>query len=220
MAGTIQKITESHTLTYSRDFSSLFDRESFDDDSKDFSGDSSGDSLGMEFDLRGGEDEFEIEDILSDAPELQSEAVIPLESAPVLLIEESSVMKNRAVSSDPKSSPCQINGIKDRDKRLKPGEMQIPPRRGLAQLVEELIGSPILQDPVVRKAVKHSTNESQSSHIFPVTRSSRQSTAPAHVRPKARSLKTLKPKADWICPDSWMPNHVCDSFCFEALSSF
>jgi hypothetical protein len=39
-----------------------------------------------------------------------------------------------------------------------------------------------------------------------------------HTRQR-KDVVTIRQATDWRCPDSWIPNHRCDDFCFDSLRS-
>ena len=228
MAGTIRKVT-SNTLTYSQDFSSLFS------DDSEHSSDSYEDEVeevgNMEFDLRSTCDtDAGNEEIFDDAPPVESETVIPLESPPSVKTVSDSVRSSPMavkVVCQTKSVPLQTCTSPDRklEERMPPLVVPRHPeiqRRNLSQLVDELVGSPILPklgNKPARRTIPKSTKLTKTPSIFPVSRTARQ--APS-VPPASQAFQPFNPRAmhGWKCPDSWIPNHVCDSFCFEALRTF
>jgi hypothetical protein len=157
MAGTIRKVT-SNTLTYSQDFSSLLSDDRSERSSL-YSSDME-DPAEIEFDLRDGTISLIGNDEgLADAPPVASEAVIPLESPPLLsseahdstvppLIDTHQVVETRAPPPvAPRTSRVPKPAVRG-PRTIKPTSVVLPGvstarRRNLSQLVDELVGSVI-----------------------------------------------------------------------------
>lgn len=202
MAGTIRKLA-THTLTYSGELSSFFaDYEGF----SSCSSEDDHESLdAIEFDLRDGSEAFGDENELRDAPVNESEAVIPLQSAPI----------SRDCSRRSENTRSEISVKSEK------------PVRDISKLVDELVGSSVVPSLVASVAKKK--NPSHRSTIFgstpvkPPPRSTIPSVKspifPVLRRDRSAGCKSNSPKKDvkWKCPDAWIPNHACDEFCFDSL---
>jgi hypothetical protein len=206
MAGTIRKVT-TNSLMYSNESSGILSDSVTISQSASPSCSDSVELETMEFDLRDEPDSGGNAEILIDAPvENASEAVVRLEENPLL---HTTIRR----PSEEVSQPTKSQTISRRD-----------PSR-LAKLVEQLVDSPKSMRSKVRNPVH------EGSPIFPVSRvrAGPQGVAPLGIRNRhethtdkrvntKQSRAQVLPRADrWICPDSWIPNHECDTFCWETL---
>ena len=204
MAGTIRKVT-SNTLTYSQDFSSLLSDDRSERSSL-YSSDID-DPAEIEFDLRDGTISLIGNDEgLADAPPLASEAVIPLESPPLLPTESHASTVPPLIDTHPvvetlgpppvalPTSRMPKPGVRG-PRTVKPATVVIrginpARRRNLSQLVEELVGSPISTKGI-------SKAKGDDSPIFPITRNGRRN-SPAYKPPSPKTTEiehesTFKP---------------------------
>jgi hypothetical protein len=217
MAGTIKRVNLGNSLVYSIDTSSELTESCTLTQSPRSEGCAVDLEVNiLEFDLRNAP----IDDCglsLCDAPNLLSEPVLVLEDTPSESreIETQGVCSTAAVTPDYSSPVCKGLTIhKDQSK--------------LAQLVEQLIDSPKKtrapsgtrpgergSSPIVAK------NELFSGFV-PLTVRRRierqQQEYTKHNISRKSSLKLKRVSEDrWVCPDSWIPNHRCDTFCWETL---
>jgi hypothetical protein len=224
MAGTIRKVT-TNSLMYSNESSGIFSNSVTVSQSSGSIFEEDLDSDIMEFDLRDDSVDGIIRDCLIDAPTgTQSEAVEKLMEAPdVSVALDSSSMHTSTRPQEPEPVPSWIR---------EPDANFVSVKRDaskLAQLVDQLLDSP--------RVGRKDTTKSRSP-IFPVQRAKvgAAGVVPLAVRNRSAdqledipSLKVKSPTfmrqgrkqtADsWVCPDSWIPNHQCDSFCWETLRS-
>ena len=207
MAGTIRKVT-TNSLMYSNESSGILSNSKTISQSSNSSCSDSSELETMEFDLRDEPDSGGVVEILSDAPvENASEAVVRLEEGPLL----HTTIRRPSIEI---SRPSKSETISRRD-----------PSR-LAKLVEQLVDSPKSMRSKVRTPLHH-----EGSPIFPVSRVrvSPQGIVPLAIRNRQETHKDRRtstkqsrsqvlPRAErWICPDAWIPNHECDTFCWETL---
>ena len=195
MAGTIRKVN-GHSLVYSDESCDAFHRSGSESASSSASFSYEIDDGTIEFDLRNNSAAEGIV-ALTDAPPTPSEVATLLQSAPL----PAKTVPLRSVCSTKPATPSASPRPEACLHRKDPSK--------LAQLVDELLDSP---KPVSRDAT--------TGIIFPVLR-----TIPprgvrgrvGQIRSSPRPIPKPRPPDTWKCPDSWIPNHQCDSFCWETL---
>ncbi len=154
----------------------------------------------IEFDLRN-QSGNDLQVALSDAPPTPSEPAILLEPPPANCCVPCRPPSTNAAT--PLRSPNSAPKLRRKD------------QSNLAKLVDELLDSPV--PPPASRTVPA---------IFPVprTKSILSGIVPLGVRnrqekqfSKLNRHRPERPPDSWVCPDSWIPNHQCDSFCWDTL---
>ena len=196
IAGTIRKVA-ANTLTYSRELSSFF--TDYESGSLNSSENEDEEPEPIEFDLRDATEVFGNENVLHDAPVVDSESLISLQAPPST---HKSVRNRHAREQE--STRIPTKAAKD-----------------ISRLVDELVGSPKLPDLTV-KINRRGPLGSLSNRISPVSTPLIKMVLPmvnSPIFPVSRRTRTVSPRkmSSWKCPDAWIPNHACDDFCFDSL---
>lgn len=188
----------THTLTYSRELSSLF--TDYEGNSFESSENECEQFEPIEFDLRDDTEVFGNENVLYDAPLVGSETVISLQAPP--MCDGSSILNSatRPVTLAARSAK---------------------PVRDISKLVDELVGSPkvpTLTRKVASKSSCKATFNRRSPSSTPLMKKVF-SSMNSPIFPVSRTKKSQSPSkiSDWKCPDAWIPNHACDDFCNDSL---